>query len=147
MLPADHALGQKETVTLAELAQEPIPTDQAQSWQHVLELFQMHGMRPQRAVRTGLFELQRDMVANGLGVAMAYSRPFNKFNYDGRALVRRPISDLLPLQRILLVHHQRMVLSTAHQVFIEETRRWFAATGWGTPAAAREAPEQVAALA
>ena len=36
-------------VTLAELAREPlILTDQAQSWQHMLELFQSRGVRPQR---------------------------------------------------------------------------------------------------
>ena len=140
MLPADHPLARQDTVTLAELAQETlILTDQAQSWQHVLELFQMHGVRPQRALRTGSFELQRGMVANGLGVAMAYSRPFSNFSYDGRPLVLRPISDPLPLQRILLVHHQRTALSNAHRVFIEETRHWFAATGWGTPAAAPDA--------
>ncbi len=132
LLPADHPLAGKESVTLAELAREPlILTDQAQSWQHVLELFQMHGVRPQKAVRTGSFELQRGMVANGLGVAMAYSRPFSNFSYDGRALVRRPIADPLPLQRILLAYPQRLVLSAAHRVFIEETRHWFAATGWG----------------
>lgn len=146
MLAADHPLAEQESVTLAELAQEPlILTDQAQSWQHVLELFQMHGLRPQRAVRTGSFELQRGMVANGLGVAMAYSRPYSNLSYDGRPLVRRPIADALPLQRILLVHHQRMVLSAAHRLFIEETRRWFAATGWGTPAAVPDALDHASA--
>lgn len=135
MLPAEHPLAQQESVTLAELAREPlILTDQAQSWQHVLELFQMHGLRPQRAVRTGSFELQRGMVANGLGVAMAYSRPFSNFSYDGRALVRRPISDPLPMQRILLAYPQRLLLTAAHRVFIEEARAWFATTGWGRSA-------------
>lgn len=141
LLPADHVLAEKDTVTLAELAGESlILTDQAQSWQHVLELFQMHGLRPQRALRTGSFELQRSMVANGLGVAIAYSRPFSNFSYDGRALVRRPISDPLPVQRIMLIHQNRMALTSAHHAFINETRRWFAATGWGTPASAVEQP-------
>jgi DNA-binding transcriptional LysR family regulator len=137
MLPADHPLAQKDTVTLSELSRESlILTDQAQSWQHVLELFQMHGLRPQQALRTGSFELQRSMVANGLGVAIAYSRPYSDYSYDGRALARRPISDALPEQRILLVHHQRTLLSNAHKVFIDETRRWFASTGWGKPVVA-----------
>lgn len=141
MLPAGHRLANKETVTLAELASEPlILTDQAQSWQHVLELFQTHGVRPQRAVRTGSFELQRGMVANGLGVAMAYSRPFSNFSYDGQPLVRRRISDPLPLQRILLVHPRRLALSDAHRAFIEEARQWFASTGWGTPGTSSLSP-------
>lgn len=145
LLPADHSLAQKESVTMAELAREPlILTDQAQSWQHVLELFQMHGLRPQHAVRTGSFELQRGMVANGLGVAIAYSRPFSNFSYDGRMLVRRPIADPLPAQRILLAFHERLALSAAHRVFIEETRRWFASTGWGTPAEPESREREVA---
>ena len=137
MLPVDHPLAQNESVTLAELARETLVlTDQAQSWQHMLELFQMHGLRPQRALRTGSFELQRSMVANGLGVAVAYSRPFSDFSYDGRALARRPIRDSLPAQRILLAYPQRAPLSNAQKAFIEEARQWFAQTGWGTPVAA-----------
>lgn len=127
LLPAGHALAAQAAVTMAELAREPvILTDQAQSWQHMLELFHMRGERPLRALRTGSFELQRGMVANGLGVAIAYSRPFGDFSYDGQPLVRKPIADPLPLQRILLVHGERSALSAAHRVFIDEARRWFA---------------------
>ena len=139
LLPADHPLAQQSSVSLAELAREPlILTDQAQSWQHMLELFQMRGVRPLRAVRTGSFELQRGMVANGLGVAIAYSRPFSNFSYDGRPLVRKTISDPLPLQRILLAHHERLALSAAHRVFIDETREWFSETWWRTPSTSNE---------
>jgi DNA-binding transcriptional LysR family regulator len=136
LLPADHALSRQASVTLAELAREPlILTDQAQSWQHMLELFQSRGVRPQRAVRTGSFELQRGMVANGLGVAIAYSRPFSNFSYDGQPLVRKPIADPLPLQRILLAHSEKLALSAAHRVFIDEARTWFAEK-WPVPHAA-----------
>lgn len=128
LLPADHALCGKAAVTMAELAKEPvILTDQAQSWQHVLELFTMRGVRPSRAVRTGSFELQRSMVANRLGVAVAYSRPFSDFSYDGQPLVRKPIADPLPMQRILLAYNEKIVLSAANRVFIEEAEQWFAA--------------------
>jgi len=132
LLPADHALSRQAAVTMLELAREPvILTDQAQSWQHMLELFHMSGARPLRAVRTGSFELQRGMVANGLGVAIAYSRPFSDFSYDGRPLVRKPIADPLPLQRILLAYSEKTVLSPAHRVFIDEAMAWFSAM-WPT---------------
>ena len=137
LLPADHALASRSSVTMAELAREPIIlTDQAQSWQHMLELFHMSGARPLRAVRTGSFELQRGMVANGLGVAIAYSRPFSDFSYDGRPLVRKPIADPLPLQRILLAYSEKTVLSPAHRVFIDEAMAWFSAM-WPTDSNAR----------
>jgi DNA-binding transcriptional LysR family regulator len=126
LLPADHRLASQASVTMAELAQEPvILTDQAQSWQHMLELFHMRDVRPQRAVRTGSFELQRGMVANRLGVAIAYSRPFGDFSYDGQPLVRKPIADPLPLQRILIAYPEKTMLTAAHRAFIEEAKRWF----------------------
>lgn len=127
LLPADHRLAGKASVTLAELADETLVlTNQAQSWQHMLELFHLCGLRPAHAVRTGSFELQRSMVANHLGVAIAYSRPFSDFSYDGQPLVRRPIADRLPMQRILLAHHHKKPLSASNLAFVEEARTWFA---------------------
>jgi DNA-binding transcriptional LysR family regulator len=126
LLPADHALANQDSVTMEELAREPvILTDQAQSWQHMLELFQMRNARPVRAVRTGSFELQRGMVANGLGVAIAYSRPFGDPGRDGEPLVRRPIADPLPLQRILVAYPERTPPTAAHRAFLEEAKSWF----------------------
>jgi DNA-binding transcriptional LysR family regulator len=126
LLPAGHALARQPAVTMAELAREPvILTDQAQSWQHMLELFQMSNARPLRAVRTGSFELQRGMVANGLGVAIAYSRPFGESEFEGQPLVRRPIADRLPLQRILIAYPGRTPLTAAHRAFVEEGKQWF----------------------
>jgi len=43
------------------------------------------------------FEMQRSMVANGFGVAIAYTSPFGDYAYDGKPLVHRPIADRLPL--------------------------------------------------
>lgn len=126
LLPADHRLAARSSVTMAELAGEPlILTDQAQSWQHVLELFHLCNVRPAQAIRTGSFELQRAMVANGLGVALAYSRPYGDFSYDGRPLLRRPIADPLPLQRIVIAQKARNALAAIQMVFVEETKRWF----------------------
>jgi DNA-binding transcriptional LysR family regulator len=133
LLPADHALARQASVTLAELAEEPlIMTDQAQSWQHVLELFHLCNVRPARTLRTGSFELQRSMVANHFGIAVAYSRPFGDVSYDGRPLVRRPISDPLPLQRILLAYDGKNALSASQIVFIDEAKAWFAEM-WPAP--------------
>jgi DNA-binding transcriptional LysR family regulator len=65
------------------------------------------------------------MVANRLGVAIAYSRPFGDFSYDGQPLVRKPIADPLPLQRILIAYPEKAMLTSAHRAFIEEAKRWF----------------------
>jgi len=133
VLPADHALAGRESVTMVELAREPlIMTDQAQSWQHVLELFQLCNVRPTRAVNTGSLELQRSMVANHFGIAVAYSRPYGDFSYDGQPLVRKTIADALPLQRILLAHPQARTLSGAQLAFVDEAKAWFA-ENWPSP--------------
>jgi DNA-binding transcriptional LysR family regulator len=133
VLPADHALAGRESVSMAELAREPlIMTDQAQSWQHVLELFQLCNVRPTRAVNTGSLELQRSMVANHFGIAVAYSRPYGDFSYDGQPLVRKTIADALPLQRILLAYPQARTLSGAQLAFVDEAKAWFA-ENWPSP--------------
>ena len=126
MLPADHELAARDAVSMAELAREPlIMTNQAQSWQHVLELFHLCNVRPTRAVSTGSFELQRSMVANHFGIAVAYSRPYGDFSYDGQPLVRKTIADALPLQRILLAYPQERALSVVELAFVDEAKQWF----------------------
>lgn len=103
MLPAQHPLARKTSVTLADLAEFPLTlTDQALSWQHIVALFNAAGLDVDVAARASSFELQRSMVANGLGIAVAYTRPKIDQSYDGRKLAIRPISDRLPAQRILL---------------------------------------------
>ncbi|WP_119389072.1 LysR family transcriptional regulator [Taklimakanibacter lacteus] len=103
MLPARHALARRSSVALADLARHPlILTDQALSWQHVVGLFNGQGLEVDVAARASSFELQRSMVANGLGIAVAYTRPKGDQSYDGARLAIRPISDRLPAQRILL---------------------------------------------
>lgn len=103
MLPAGHVLARRASVALADLAKYPvILTDQALSWQHIVALFNAEGVEVQVAARASSFELQRSMVANGLGVAVAYTRPKADQSYDGKRLALRPISNRLPAQRILL---------------------------------------------
>ena len=103
MLAEDHPLARRKAVSLKQLARHPlILTEQALSWQHVLELFSHAGVAVDVSMRASSFELQRSMVASGLGVAIAYTRPKHDQSYDGKRLVARPIPDRLPLQRILL---------------------------------------------
>ena len=112
--PARHGLARRASVALADLAKFPlILTDQALSWQHVVGLFNGVGLEVDVAARASSFELQRSMVANGLGVAVAYTRPGGDQSYDGAKLAIRPISDRLPAQRILLAWAKGEVLTPA----------------------------------
>lgn len=127
LLPADHALARGDAVSLAELAAEPlILTTQPHSWQHFLELFHLRGLTPQVARQVRSFELQRGLVAAGLGVALAYTRPRGDRSYDGTAIACRPLADPVPRQRILLLRHGHLPPSRAAEALIEQATAWFA---------------------
>ncbi len=126
MLSADHPLARGKAVALRQLARFPlILTDQALSWQHVLELFHGAGAEAQVLARASSFELQRSMVANGLGVAVAYTRPVGDRSYDGRRLALRRISDRLPERHILLAWSRRSNPSVAGRAFRDFIRASF----------------------
>jgi len=128
LLPAGHALADRATVSLADLAAYPlITTDQPHSWQHMLDLFRSRGLSPVADTRTSSFELQRSMVANGFGVAVSYTRPHGDRSYDGLPLICKPLSDPLPMQRIILTHDTRQRLSNAALAFIDVAKGWFSA--------------------
>jgi DNA-binding transcriptional LysR family regulator len=104
LLGANHPLARQQRISLAQLANYPlIVTNQALSWQHTVGLFTAAGLDVEVLARASSFELQRSMVANGLGVAVSYTRPKSDRSYDGRKLAIRPVYDNLPAQRILLV--------------------------------------------
>ncbi|HTN98424.1 MAG TPA: LysR family transcriptional regulator [Nordella sp.] len=128
MLPANHVLARRPAVALADLAKHPlILTDQALSWQHIVALFNAEGIEVDVATRASSFELQRSMVANGLGVAVAYTRPKADQSYDGRRLAARPIADKLPAQRILLAWAKAPALTPAASALRDFIRSRFEA--------------------
>ena len=126
LLAASHPLAGQTTVSLADLAGEPlIVTDQPYSWQHMLDLFRAHGHSPSVAAKTRSFELQRSLVANGFGVAVSYTRPAGDRSYDGQRLACKPLSEAVPLQRIILAYDARQRLSKAAGALIEVAKEWF----------------------
>jgi len=126
LLPAGHALADRAEVSLADLAAYPlITTDQPQSWQHMLDLFRSRGLSPVADRATSSFELQRSMVANGFGVAVSYTRPHGDRSYDGLPLICKPLSDPLPMQRIILTYDTQLRVSNAALAFVETVKDWF----------------------
>jgi len=124
--PAGHALTDRAEVSLADLAAYPlITTDQPHSWQHMLDLFRGRGLSPVADRATSSFELQRSMVANGFGVAVSYTRPHGDRSYDGLPLICKPLSDPLPMQRIILTYDTHQRVSNAALAFVETAKAWF----------------------
>lgn len=137
LLAADHPLARNEQVGLRELCEWPLLlTEQAYSGAHFLDLLRMHGLRPARLETVRSLELQRGMVAHGLGVAIAYTRPSGDHSYDGRPLALRPIADPLPTQRIVLACFEERAETPAIAALREQAQGWFAARpefGVGAP--------------
>ena len=126
LLAAGHALAKRPDIPLAELARFPLVlSDQAASWQHIIELFKLHGLTPAVYARTRTFEMQRSLVANGFGVALVYAEPFGLESYDGLTLCRRPVKDALPTQRIVLARDSRYPATAADGAVTEIAKRWF----------------------
>jgi len=98
-----HPLAAKPSVSLAELADEPmVLLDLPYSRAYFLSLFRQHDLEPVIRHRTVNFELVRGMVAAGNGYALLNMRPHINVTYGGDPLVCLPIADRVPPLSIVL---------------------------------------------
>lgn len=100
---AKHRFAKSASVGLSELhKQRFVLLDQPLSAQYVLGLLRASGSEPVIAAEVRGFELQRSLVANGLGIAIVHTLPKTATAYDGKPVCTVPISDNLIEQRVLL---------------------------------------------
>ncbi len=103
LAPHRHPLARRRSAPLSALAREPLVLlDQEASAAYVLGLLAAHGVKPAKLLRAQSFELQRSLVANGLGLALSHTRPLTGRAYDGKPLLTVPVSTPLGTQRVLL---------------------------------------------
>lgn len=103
LLPADHPLAAQDTVSLAQLAAQPLVLeDIPHTREYLLSLFWQQQLTPRIAQTVQSFEMQRGLVAHGYGVALSCTRPAGDCSYDGRAIACRPLTEALPAQRVVL---------------------------------------------
>lgn len=96
-LPAQHSLLEKQTATLADVANEPyimLTVDEAENttmryWQHTL-------FRPRTIFRTSSIEGVRSMVANGMGVAVLSDMVYRPWSLEGRRINTVMLQDHIP---------------------------------------------------
>ena len=127
LLPADDPLASEDRVSLAQLAKRPfVLSSHPESAEHFLGLFRFLGLPvpSYQVIRT--FELQRSMVANGLGCGLSYTRPAGDRSYDGRDIRCVPLSDALPRQSILAMLQRPFSKGSAEAEFIAEAKEFFA---------------------
>lgn len=87
LLPADHPLAARRTVSLADLSSEPmILLDVVPSKNYFINLFKAKGYQPQIAYSSPSIEMVRCMVGQGLGFSLLVTRPVQPVTYDGQTV-------------------------------------------------------------
>ena len=126
LLAADDPLAHRKRIDLRTLCKAPLVfTRELLSLQHFFELLRSHGATPIKTLEAGSFEMQRSMVANGLGRAIAYTQSCSNVTYDGKSVVRRALREPLPPHPILLAYAPGLRGLRAVDAFAQEARSYF----------------------
>lgn len=125
---ANHPLAQKSSVALADIANEPfILINLPRSRDYFLSLFKLAEVQPNIYIETSSIEMARSLVANEMGVTLLVTRPESTLSYDGKKLVYLTISDVLPLQTIVMATTKSIALSQANSAVLNAAQHYFAA--------------------
>lgn len=131
LLPADHRLADQETVSLDDLADEPlIMLDLPPSGRHTLDLLQRSGLNPTVAHRTPNFELVRSLVARGLGYSLLVQKPRIETSYEGLPLVAKSISPQFARESVVIVWPRSLRLTDRARALVAYARDTVGALAW-----------------
>ena len=120
LLAADHHLANDPTVSLADLATEPmVLLDAPPSSHNTLAIFDRLGIAPEVRYRPTTFELARALVGRGMGYALLVQRPANDRTYEGKKVVIKEISEPVGDFRILLVWPKGTRLNQRARAFVD----------------------------
>ena len=121
-----HPMADRETVTLEELAAEPlILFDQAPSTRYAMSVFEARGLVPNVRHRTHAFELTRSIVARGVGYAILVQRPSNKLSYEGLPILEKEVEPSLPTCPVVIAWPRDARLSPRARALAELARRQY----------------------
>lgn len=105
LLPANHHLATKQSVTLEELSHEPmILLDVIPSKNYFLNIFLEKSLTPEIAYASPSIEMVRCMVGQGQGVSVLVTRPNTDITYDGKKLVYVDIEDEMESSTLIMAH-------------------------------------------
>ncbi len=101
LLAGDHRWASAASVTLAQLAPEPLVLlDLPLSREYFLSMFLAAGLEPTVSHRSSHPEVIRAMVANGYGYSLLNARPHIDRALDGRPFVVVPIAGRVPAMEL-----------------------------------------------
>ena len=126
LLPAAHRLAPAASVSLADLAAEPmVLPDVAAGREYFRSLFVEVGLEPTIEFHSPSFETVRGLVANGMGYSLLVTKPANAMSHDGASLVTRPIRESVSPGRIALARRAGDTLSADARAFADHCRSFF----------------------
>jgi DNA-binding transcriptional LysR family regulator len=107
VLPAEHALAEKNTISLREVAGEPfVLLDLPSTRNYFPSIFDQNDIEPVIAHRTDSFEMLRSLVANGFGYSLLNFCP--PFVVAGqKRIVSRPLVDPVKPHQLVLARLYR----------------------------------------
>lgn len=127
LLGAGHPLAERGSLSLANLAPEPMVLLNAPpSGDYFLSLFAAAGLEPHVAHRAGSFEMVRGLVGHGLGYTLLATKPASAMTYDGRALVARPLEGEVSGSALVLARRRGSEVSAIAETFTAHCREFFA---------------------
>ena len=126
MLADDHPLAARHELSPADLADTPmIVLGQPPSSEYFTGIFEDAGIVPKVAFRSSNFEMVRGLVGQGLGFALAATRPAGSVSYDGSLLVTRPLKAETRPSRVMLARRRGAKLTRQAERFIWFCRDFF----------------------
>ncbi|MDX2819570.1 LysR family transcriptional regulator [Streptomyces ipomoeae] len=128
ILPPRHPLADRDTVSLAELADEPLivyadppAPGNAERWTRSV------GVRPNIRYSTSSIEAVRSLVARGLGYSMLVQRWPTETSFEGLPLVSVPLSDVLEEVKVVIAHASTVTPTPRARSFAQYARETLAA--------------------
>jgi DNA-binding transcriptional LysR family regulator len=103
LLAASHPLATAESVSLADLADDPfVLLDLPHSRDYFRSAFTSAGVQPRVRYRTWSSETARALVGRGLGWSLLNLRPTNSQSVEGRKVVAQELADAVPALTVVL---------------------------------------------
>ncbi|MBT0720687.1 LysR family transcriptional regulator [Tatumella sp. TA1] len=118
LLPSEHALAQRESISLKELATLPmILLDVLPSRHYFVSLFTQAGLVPNIVFSSPSIEMVRGMVGQGFGFAFLVTRPYGDTTYDGQRLTTLRLQDVVEGSGLVAAWLHRNPLTTPAELF------------------------------
>jgi DNA-binding transcriptional LysR family regulator len=118
LLPHGHELTNLKSVSLAQIANEPlILLDMPSAKQYFNNLFEQHNLSLNITHTASSLEVLRGMVGRGLGVSVLATRVRSSTTYDGHRVEARPITESIKPSTVCVARLRDLRLSVNAEEF------------------------------